>query len=256
LAAPSLATLRLRLFRALRDYDGFRAAFGLAKETRFLGVHETNLRAAAAALRHPAFPNYARPRIFGIDLPKTGTTTLATALATLGFATVDWLNPLTGELINDDDLALFEAFTDASSCMSFERYYYMFPRAKFVYTIRRADDWERSWITDFRRGQLLSNFEDRGSFQSATPSISDIHVTLYFNHESYAEAFSAYDRRVRRFFQDKPTERFLEFGIFAGDGWRKLCASVDRDIPTAPFPWENRARPHSTDEIGDRACRG
>jgi hypothetical protein len=65
-------------------------------------------------------------------------------LATLGFASVDWLNPLSGELIDDDDLALFEAFTDAPSCKSFERYYCMFPSAKFVYTIQRADDWERS----------------------------------------------------------------------------------------------------------------
>jgi tetratricopeptide (TPR) repeat protein len=262
-AAPSLATLRLRLFLALRDYEGFRAAFELAKDTRCFGVHETNIRAAAAALRHPAFPDHKRPRIFGIGLPKTGTTTLATALATLGFATLDWLNPLTGELINDDDLHLFEAFTDASSCMSFERYYYMFPNAKFIYTIRQADDWKRSWIADFRKGQLLSDFQEikrrlseRDTFHFGT-RYTDIHMTLYFNHESYAEAFAVYDRRVRRFFEDKPSERFLEFNIFAGDGWPKLCAFADRDVPTAPFPWENRARRHSiTDEIGDRACHG
>src|ERR1700722_968654 len=244
----SLSALRLRLFLALRNYEAFLVALGAVKDMRSLGVHEGNIRAVATALRRPDFPDYGRPRIFGIGLSKTGTTSLAAALMALGFSTVDWLNTLTGELMNDDDLDLFDAFTDTPSCQNFEKYYYMFPSSKFIYTVRRADDWERSWASHLKRWYLISGFQeakkrhtDRNAFHFGT-QYSDIYMALYFNHNNFSEAFQAYDQRVRRFFADKPSERFLEFNIFDGDGWEKLCKFVGRDTPSAAFPWQNRAR--------------
>jgi hypothetical protein len=68
----------------------------------------------------------------------------------------------------------------------------------------------------------------------------NINLSLYFNHDSYREAFDAHEQRVRRFFQDKPTDRLLELNIFAGDGWPELCVFLGKDVPSIPFPWENR----------------
>ena len=144
-AASTLSTLKLRLMLALRNYDSFRVGFEAISDTRSFGVHEANLRAVAAALRRSPFPDYEKQRIFGIGLSKTGTTSLAKALATLGFAAIHWTNPLTGELISEDDLALFDAFNDTPCCMNFERYYYSFPNSKFIYTVRQQNDWEKSW---------------------------------------------------------------------------------------------------------------
>jgi len=249
---PSLSTLRLRLFLALRNYDAFRAAFDEVKDTRLLGMNEKDFLAVAAALRRPKLLDYSRPRVFGIGLSKTGTTSLAVALEELGFATVDWSNPLTAELMNDNDLHLFDAFTDTPCCLNFEKYYYMFPNAKFIYTVRQPDDWENSWTAHFKRWYLLSDFQeirkkltDPDAFHFGTQT-SDIYMSLYFNHENFTEAYQVYDRRVRRFFEDKPSDRLLVFDIFAGDGWQKLCAFLGRDIPAAPFPWENRAPPDRT----------
>jgi len=243
----SLSALRLQLFLALRNYDAFLAAFDDVKDTRYFGVNEDNFLAVAAALRRPTFLDYGRPKVFGIGLSKTGTTSLAAALEELGFATVDWSNPLTNELMTDNDLHLFDAFTDTPTCQNFEKYYYMFPNAKFIYTVRRDDDWEKSWSKHFKRWYLLSDFQEIRKKLTEPDAFhfgrqySDIYMSLYFNHKNFAEAFQVYDRRVRRFFEDKPSDRVLIFDIFAGDGWQKLCAFLGRDIPAAPFPWENRA---------------
>jgi hypothetical protein len=87
------------------------------------------------------------------DALRTGTTSLAAALEELEFATIHWSNPITGELINDNDLHLFDAFVDTLSCQNVEKNYYMFPNAKFIYTVRRPEDWERSWSAYFKRQQ-------------------------------------------------------------------------------------------------------
>jgi hypothetical protein len=149
---------------------------------------------------------------------------------------------LTHELMNDNDLHLFDAFTDTPCCLNFEKYYYMFPNAKFIYTVRQADDWEKSLTAHFKRWHLLSDFQEirkkltePDAFHFGT-QYSDIYMSLYFNHENFSEAFQVYDRRVRRFFEDKPSDRLLVFDIFAGDGWQKLCAFLGRDIPAVPFP--------------------
>jgi hypothetical protein len=108
-------------------------------------------------------------------------------------------------------------------------------------------------LSDFE--EIKSELSERDVFNLGTRYI-DMHVTLYLNHEIYVEAFPEYDRGVRCLFEDKPAERFLEFDIFAGSGWQKLCAFVHRDTPTAPFSSESRRRPHFTDETGDHAFRG
>ena len=159
---------------------------------------------------------------------------------------MDWTNPLTCELMSDDDLCLFDAFTDTPSCLTFERNYYLFPNAKFIYTTRDPVDWEKSFTGHVELVYSVSSFGEHrtrmkeGAFRHGRAFISQ-NMGLFLNHENYAEAFHAYDRRVRRFFADKPKERFLKFDIFAGNGWRELCAFLGRDVPDAPFPWRNRA---------------
>jgi len=70
-----------------------------------------------------------------------------------------------------------------------------------------------------------------------------INRSLYFDYCSYREAYDAHMERVRRFFSNKPADRFLEFNVFAGDGWTELCAFLGFEAQSTPFPWENRASP-------------
>jgi hypothetical protein len=240
------AALRLRLFLALRDYEHFLAAMDRVADMRSLGRHAKSLLAVAAALRGKPFPDYGKPKIFGIGLSKTGTTTLAAALTALGFHTLDWANPLTRELMSESDLHLFDAFTDTPVCRMFEDMFYLFPNSKFLYTTRPIEDWLRSMDHHWRRNHGLAGFHavQAAMGQSATfhhdTEFRNLHWSLYFNHGGYDEAYRSHDRRVRRFFRDKPSDRFLELDIFTGEGWQKLCPFLGVAVPNIPFPWENR----------------
>jgi len=239
---------RIRL--ALRDRAGFLAALGPVGDSAHLGPLAGQLKAAAAAIAGPRFPDHLAPKVLGIGLSKTGTTSLATALETLGLSTLHWTNPLTGEFISDDDFFLFEALTDTPVCLAFERHYHAFPAAKFVYTTRPIEAWLTSMNRHIRRDKVarLVEFDalkaaggSRDLFLFGTDQQSTFR-TLYLTAIDFRDAFERYDRRVRRFFADKPRDRFLEFNVFAGDGWPELCAFLGKDVPFVPFPFENRAR--------------
>jgi tetratricopeptide (TPR) repeat protein len=245
--AVALAPFNLRAALALRDYRGFMRGIDRGEESGAFGGHRELLRSVASTLRETGFPNRDKPKIFGIGLSKTGTTSLAAALSILGFTTLHFYNPLTGELMSDDDLYLFDGLTDTPVCLSFEEYYSMFPNAKFIYTTRRIQPWKESFAGHLQRfwgfsdfGKMKSLLTRRQPFHFGTRSW-EIDQSLYFGHEGYEGAYRAYDRRVRSFFKDKPNDRFLEFSVFEGDGWERLCTFLGRPVPSTPFPWKNKA---------------
>jgi tetratricopeptide (TPR) repeat protein len=242
--SPAVPGLLARILLALQDYSRFLALVAKTGECD-LGEHWRGLLAVASKLRAPSFPDYQAVKIFGIGPCRTGTTSLAAALASLGFHALDWVNPLTRDLMSEDDVHLFDAFTDAPACASFEKYYFMFPNSKFIYTVRSLQSWKKSMNNLFSRIYGYSSFKDLKVAMAQSELVhygadfSDIYLSLYFNHESYEDAYRIYDQRVRRFFADKPKDRFLEFDVFAGR-WEDLCAFTGREKPSSPFPWLNR----------------
>lgn len=256
-----LDLMRLRIKLALRDYECFVAEVDRVLEHLDNDRYSESLRAMATRLREPLYPNQNKPKIFGIGLSKTGTSSLAAALTTLGFSTLDWMNPLTCELFSEDDLHLFDAFTDTpvTACMEF--LYHLFPASKFLYTIRSIDDWEKSITDHVRRHFGYTDFakakeamQRRDAFHQGL-RFSNLHRSLYFNHGSYRDAFRAHDQRVREFFRNKPPNRFLEFNIFAGHGWQELCAFTGNAVPVEPFPWMNRRPDRQLSDAAERAPR-
>ncbi|HEY5070744.1 MAG TPA: sulfotransferase [Caulobacteraceae bacterium] len=217
--------LRLRLHFALRDYPTFLAAMDRLGEERRLGRHDRMLRAAARALGDPAFPDFSKPKIFGIGLGKTGTTTLGAALAILGFSNVDFINELTKERMCSDDLPIFDAFTDPPTSITFEANFEKFPNARFIYTTRSPESWRDSKLKHWRRKYGDGEIED-----DETP----------MEPQRLVNSYRAHERRVRRFFSDKPKDKFLEFDIFGGQGWAELCGFLGVPTPAQPFPWANR----------------
>ncbi len=237
-------TARIRL--ALRDRKGVIKAMRDLAERPHLGEHGEALCRIAAILCGPGYPDYSKPKLFGIGLSKTGTTTLAAALTVLGFNTLHWSNPLTCALISDDDLPIFDAFTDTPITTRFESFYDLFPNSKFIFTTRPFDSWVTSLSRHWRRHLGMSDFdqikaamEEPRAFHYGI-ELRNIDRSLYFKYRNYREAFEAHQQRVQQFFRDKPADRFLELNIVGGDGWPELCAFVGRDVPSVAFPWENR----------------
>lgn len=238
--------LRARIQLALKDQDGFLLTVSRIGARSAPVPLEASLRRVAAALSDPAYPDFRKPKVFCIGLSKTGTTSLAKALEILHLDTLHWSNPLTNELIAEADLPLFDAFTDLPVCLAFEKYLHQFPNSKFIYTIRRIESWVDSFDRHWQRNYNLAGFEQvKAAFDDGREFyhgsyLREIHHQLYLRHSSATAAYIAHDERVRRVFQGPRRERFLEMDIFNGDGWEKLCRFLGAEIPSRPFPLENR----------------
>ena len=234
--------LELRLLLALERFSEYQecfdaagAAFSRTKDFRLF--HSVRDRMA-----RPRGEIFAEPKVFGIGLSKTATTSLSKALTILELDVAHWSNPLTLQLITDIDTYMFGACTDASVAQDFEKLYYLYPNAKFVWTQRPMESWIRSFVRHHEKRDaanatdelriLFGNAHSRHGFGN-----SAILFGLYLNAASLEDAYYTFDTRVRSFFSDKPSERFLAFDVFSGHGWTELCSFLGRPVPDRPFPW-------------------
>lgn len=190
------------------------------------------------------------PKVFGIGLSKTGTTSLARALNILGYDAVSWTRG--GRVLGWPEFYLVDAATDTPCCAHFESLYYTFEKSTFIYTVRDIEEWVQSAKSyfgldsprGFRRhwndeeywngNTWHSDWQQENAFRTLR-----IHECLYSQHETWEEAYRIYDERVRYFFADKPEDRLMTMNIPAGDGWKKLCRFLERDHPDQPFPHAN-----------------
>jgi hypothetical protein len=189
-----------------------------------------------------------RPRVFGIGLIKTGTSSLRAALELLGYKSLHGgpleTMTLVQQAIDRGEPLLsyidpeFDAFADLFGAT---HYFYLadaqYPGSKFILTVRDLDEWLES-----RRRHVLRNQEMKAAGEYAGDLLDvdlDAWATEYRRHESV----------VRAYFADRPAD-LLVFSVTGGEGWEPLCEFLGRPIPEAPFPWANEFRPwraHGTD---------
>ena len=193
-----------------------------------------------------------KTKAFGIGLSKTGTTSLAEALRILGYRTGHWRLPeLNNKVIDWREFAYLDAATDTICAAEFESLYYTYPQSKFIYTTRDLEAWNRSITSFFGMNspqELISRYQsikfwDRGpgwGWHNAFRTIL-LHQALYMEHDSWKDAYMAFDDRVRHFFSNKPEHRFIEMSVTGGDGWEVLCPFLDSETPDQSFPHLNKA---------------
>jgi hypothetical protein len=175
-----------------------------------------------------------RSKVFGIGFHKTGTTSLAVALRTLGYR-------VTGPNGVDDPhiatnvhamayslLERFDAFQDNPWPILFKELDARCPTSKFILTVRDTESWIKSQVEHFGRG--------------TTPMREWIYGVgcPKGNEETYIKRFEAHNAEVREYFKDRPQD-LLIFDLVHGEGWDKLCAFLGADVPNVPFPHANTA---------------
>lgn len=240
--SAELAHARVRL--ALQDYEEARR---IVSRVQGRGVHDELVAGMAGMCDRyfaPNFPDSGAAKIFCIGLSKTGTSSLDSALKTLGLRTLHWTNPYTKGLISDQDLFLFDGFSDIGISWQFERLYDRFPNARFIYTTRPLEGWVRSITLHYAR--LHGIREPRELRQPALQqrfhgAAGLAEMNLYGRHESWDASYREFDRRVRNFFDDKPSSKLLELAICEGEGWEKLCGFLGVPEPDTRFPVSNTA---------------
>jgi hypothetical protein len=184
-------------------------------------------------------PTVPLKKVFGIGLPKTGTTTLGAALTLLGYRVRDYdRDMLLAVLDGDVEAALqraenSDAFEDCPWWMLYRELDARFPQSLFILTERQGPEvWLRSGIKHLERTPCLENDLSASAFRQHFAKMGV---------DQPLEMYDCHSRAVREYFADR-TSQFRVMNWENGDGWKELCGFLELPIPAeGPFPHENAA---------------
>lgn len=191
-------------------------------------------------------------KVFCVGFPKTGTTSLASALRRLGFRAVHGDGSDTAHggdegrsliaMIERGDfnlptLEIYDAFTDNPYFTIWRPLAERFPDARFILTLRNENEWISSCIR-YYRGRRIRPMRAWTFGDAADPSSSakaaGRWLSRYRDHNAAVQAHFALE-----------PGRLLILDLFAGDGWNRLCPFLELPIPNQRFPHANRNRQSS-----------
>lgn len=113
-----------------------------------------------------------------------------------------------------------------------------FPDAKFIYTVR--DDME-AWLNS-SANQWIKKSKQGWKAKTYTAShFMEIYGTIDYDREMFREAYISHDIAIREYFKDASDDKFMIWDITKGEGWDKLCPFLGVDVPTRPFPHQNKS---------------
>lgn len=173
-------------------------------------------------------------KIFCIGFHKTGTTSLAVVLSTLGYR-VTGPNGVQNPNIDKNVLAMayelvdqYDAFQDNPWPIIYKQLDVKYPGSKFVLTLRDSGSWIRSQVRHFGRKETPMR---KWIYGVGCPE---------GNEDVYIKRFEDHNKEVIEYFKDR-SEDLLILNLAKGDGWEKLCPFLRVDIPNISFPHANKA---------------
>lgn len=160
-------------------------------------------------------------RIFGIGLTRTGTTSLATAIAKLGFSVIHY--PRTEPLLAGAYMAAF----DLPVVIHYKTLDAQFSGSKFIYTVRDKGAWLDSMEAYLNARQVASQGQRRNR--------KKVYGQCDFDRDIYSAAYDRHHNDVMLYFKDRPDD-LLVIDICGGDGWAPLLSFLNIDADVADFP--------------------
>ena len=206
------------------DDDTARSTYALLESQ---GYSVFRSRRDSAAVYHPI----RQAKVFGIGLSRTGTSSLNEALNLLGLNAKHFpkMISLQGQWrIDSTEITNHDALTDTPVTNEYQRLDQLYPGSKFILTIRD----KTGWLESCRKYFGANQFNHR-------PDIRSLIINLYgvdhFNATAFSNAYDQHLAKVQVYFKDRP-ENLLILNICNGDGWTKLCAFLNKQVPQIDFP--------------------
>ena len=177
-------------------------------------------------------------KIFGVGLNKTGTTSLAHALNTIGFNCLSW-DPRAMTLFSEkkiselyQHIALYEGFVDWPWPLMVNQLLDKYgERGRYILTKRQSP---RVWLESLKRHAVLM-----GSKASPREKI----YGYRYPHENEAHHIDYYQRhnaQIHSTFKERGLSHvLLEVCWENGDGWQELCRFLSVSEPSGIFPHLN-----------------
>jgi hypothetical protein len=200
-------------------------------------------------------------KVIGAGYPRTGTTSLKTALELLGFGPCchmwellkpenAWRWPLWGQAFDDEPVDWetlyrdFAAAVDAPGCFFWRKLSHAFPEAKVILTVREQYSWLRSMQTGTAVGQaqidptridpVVPATLRRMGAAIARERGSDFDPPGPMREQFIRDQFLRHIEAVTR---EIAPERLLVFEVT--EGWAPLCRFLGVPEPAEAFPQEN-----------------
>ncbi|MEN1727640.1 MAG: sulfotransferase family protein [Pseudomonadota bacterium] len=179
-------------------------------------------------------------KVFGIGLPRTGTTSLSHVLNTLGFKA--WHGWHAVEVPDH-----VEAGSDTPFWYVFPKLVKQYPGARFIYPTRPAQEWVDSFCNKglIEAHQRMVRRSKRLFVRKRRHRV-DIHCYLEFFGtatlipETLVQKHGEHADWVRATFADQP-DRLLEIPL-SEINWEVICRFLDLEAPKVPFPRVNQSK--------------
>ncbi len=176
------------------------------------------------------------PRVFGIGLSRTGTTSLAQALGILGWTSIH--NPIPTRFA-EGDFSLFDREFDAAADISVAAFYKeldeAYPGSRFVLTLRDAESWLKSVIVHFANLPKNSTIGARGEVRER------VYGHKWPKPEQFLASYKRHITEVAQYFGNRPD--LLVLDTTQGGQWDRLCAFLGEPVPVEPYPHSNPTTP-------------
>ena len=164
-------------------------------------------------------------KIFGIGLPKTGQTSLAWAMRTLGYKVNQY--PYYPSQIKNNDFVM-----DTPVALRYKYLDKIYPHSKFILTTRDYNSWIKSIRNHYRQNPAYKRHPKllmyRLKFWSTTSFNKRLMTKKYYEHLE----------DVQKYFKGREKD-LLVMNIIKDDGWKKLCPFLGKNTLRRPFPKEN-----------------
>lgn len=167
-------------------------------------------------------------KIFGIGLLKTGTTSLAHALNQIGINVIHYPKSK-AELFSPNNAGGL----DIPVTVYYKELDKIFPKSKFIYTIRNKNEWILSVERHLKHKEKDNNI--------MKPWHREIRISMYgqleFDKEKYLDVYDAHDKDVREYFREREKD-LLIINVCGGEGWKQILSFLNVPIAKAPgtFP--------------------
>lgn len=165
-------------------------------------------------------------KIFGIGLPKTGTTSLWQAMKYLGFSSIHFSQ------YPDYDIHYNDFFCDMPIQTRYKFYDERYPNSKFILTMRSLESWLDSydrWIKD--RPVYYKSIAGKYRIE--------LYGTHTFDKNIFTAVYYKFHHEVDKYFNNRSND-ILKINICENASWDDLCRFVNRPIPPIPFPYLNK----------------
>jgi hypothetical protein len=180
-------------------------------------------------------------RIFGIGMPKTGTTSLHVALKHLGIDSAHWTGPWWAKKVWEEmqtgrsvTLEKHQALSDLPFTMLFRELDKAYPGSKFILTTRDEERWVRStrnhW--DYKVNPWRASW-DGDCFSHRMHNL--FYGRKSFDAETMLARYRQHNAEVLEYFKHRQKD-LLVMDMDCGAGWKELCTFLKSRVPNAPYP--------------------